>query len=176
VKSKYPESILKHGPSLLCAAVLNTMTKSNLGRNGLFHFIDYNPSLRQAQEELEAEASQVLGLKACSTTTRLEECFLMQPTPTYLGMTPPTVGWTLLHPSRKCSADMPTGQYNRDNPFQVFPSQMCVKGAQQLRALSLFQRTRVQFSEPTQWLVNNASWPKALSPLPVRSGICHAAH
>jgi hypothetical protein len=48
-------------------AVINTMTRSNLGRE-LFHLLGYSPSLRKLGQALEAEIIQKWDFLTCSWT------------------------------------------------------------------------------------------------------------
>lgn len=49
----------KNPPSLLCAAMINTMTKSSSGKRGFTWLIGYGPSWREART-----GTQVMNLEA----------------------------------------------------------------------------------------------------------------
>lgn len=57
---------------------------------------------------------------ACSVT------FLLKTQPSCLPMVLPTVGWVLLHQSRKCSRDTPTGHLRKTSLQLKFPLHRCL--------------------------------------------------
>lgn len=102
------------------------MTQSSLEREGLTGCIEYSPSSEESKagtqgrtKGSEAETTEEHYLLACSIT------FLLQPTPTRLGIALPTLDQALLPQLRKCPTDVTIGQSNRgSSSFEVPFSQV----------------------------------------------------